>query len=73
MDGEGDPGGAVLADRVEIDVLIGHEVVEDFHAAILIEPDEGFELGEGEGIPVLHVRQVPARGSTTVFAPGISC
>ena len=35
--GIGDPGGAVLLDRVEVGVAIGHEVeVEEFHAAFLI-------------------------------------
>src|SRR5262249_365407 len=70
--GERHPGGAVLLDRIEIGVTIGHQVeVEEFHAAILASSMNPVS-SETNAAGFSTCGTCPHSGMITAFAPGIS-
>ena len=70
--GKGDPGRAVLFDRVEIGVPVRHEMeVEDFHAAILIAPMNA-SSSAANASAFSTCGRCPQSGMMTAFDPGIS-
>jgi hypothetical protein len=71
--GIGDPCGAVLVDRVEVGVAIGHQVeVEELHAATLMLSMNAVS-SETKTLGFSTCGMCPHSGMITAFAPGINC
>src|SRR5262249_51203505 len=68
---ERDPGRAVVCDRIEVGVPVGHEMeIEEFHAAILIAPMKA-SSSAAKMSPFSTCGRCPHSGMTTTFALGI--
>src|SRR5262245_19785993 len=66
------PGRAVLCNRIEIGVSVGHEMeVEELHAAILMAPMKA-SSSAAKASPFSTCGRCPQSGLMTAFAPGLS-
>src|SRR6516165_9590214 len=66
------PGRAVLCDRIEVGVPVGHEMeIEELHAAILMAPMKA-SSSAAKASPFSTCGRCPQSATMTTFAPGIS-